>query len=162
MTEYPRHLRNFDYVGFHRYSLTFCTFERREHFRSSSNVDIAKAQILRAAGQYAFDLVAYCFMPDHLHLLAAGARGDSDLKAFVACAKQYSGYYFKRATSNCLWQRYGYEHTLRDEESTVVVMLYIVANPVRAGLVSHPAEYPFWGSTVYSREQILEYLAWAG
>jgi putative transposase len=162
MPDYPRHLRHFDYTGFHRYSLTFCTFERQEHFRSASHVDLVTTQILRAAQAHVFDLLAYCFMPDHLHLLAGGAREDSDLKEFVALSKQYSGYHFKQATRKSLWQRYGYERTLRNEEATLDAMLYIIANPVRAGLVSHPEEYPFWGSTVCSREELLEHLAAAG
>jgi len=156
--DYPHHLPNFDYVGFHRYSLTFCTYEREEFFRSASNVDLVLQQILRAAEEQLFDLLTYCFMRDHLHVLAAGKRADADLKAFVARAKQYSGFYFKKATRKRLWQRYGYEHTLRDDEATVAVIAYIVNNPVRAGYVMSPADYPFWGSTVYSREEILEFL----
>ena len=159
MTNYPTYLRHFDHTGFHRYSLTFCTFERQEHFRSASHVDLALPQILRAAREQVFDLPAYCFMPDHLHILAGGGREDSNLKEFTARAKQYSGYYFKQATGKSLWQRYGYEHTLRDEESTLDVMRYIINNPVRACLVSDLAAYPFWGSTVCSREELLEYLA---
>lgn len=159
MTNYPTHLPHFDYTGFHRYSLTFCTFERQEHFRSASHVDLVLTQILRAAGEQVFDLLAYCFMPDHLHMLAGGGREDSNLKAFTRRAKRYSGYYFKRATGKSLWQRFGYEHTLRNEESTLDVMRYIINNPVRAGLVNDPADYPFWGSTVCSREELLDHLA---
>jgi hypothetical protein len=36
-----------------------------------------------------------------------------------------------------------------------------VKNPVRAGLVSSPLDYPFWGSLVYSREELLAYISWA-
>src|SRR5688572_19420736 len=161
MTEYPRHLL-FHYTGFHRHSLTFCTFERQEHFVSAAHVDLVLQQILRAGTEHAFDLLAYCFMPDHLHILAGGKREDSNLKTFVARAKQYSGYYFKQATKKTLWQRYGYERTLRAEEATLGAMLYIIANPVRAGLVGTPAEYPFWGSTVCSREELIEFLVQAG
>jgi len=33
---------------------------------------------------------------------------------------------------------------------------YILANPVRAGLVSHPSEYPYLGSSRYSIKELLE------
>ena len=36
---------------------------------------------------------------------------------------------------------------------------YIIENPVRAGLVADAREYPFWGSQVYTREQLLEYIS---
>jgi len=44
--------------------------------------------------------------------------------------------------------REGYwDHTLRDDESLSGVAAYVVLNPVRAGLVASPEEYPFTGSS---------------
>ena len=103
-------------------------------------------------------ITAYCFMPDHLHLLAEGIAADADLKAFTARAKQFSGYHFARQTRTRLWQRYGYERVLRAEETTRDVIRYILDNPVRAGLTMDVGSYPFWGSEVYSRDQLIEYV----
>jgi REP element-mobilizing transposase RayT len=97
-------------------------------------------------------------MPDHVHLLAAGERDDANLQRFIKNAKQYSGFYFKQQTGLALWQRYGFEHVLRDEEDTMKVAHYIIANPVRAGLVNSPSDYPHWGSFLYSRKELLEYI----
>src|SRR5213593_3057992 len=58
-----------------------------------------------------------------------------------------------------LWQRYCVERVLRSDEATLVVARYIVANPVRAGLVSQPAEYPFVGSCVVALRELLEAVA---
>src|SRR6266849_1472989 len=33
---------------------------------------------------------------------------------------------------------------------------YILANPVRSGLVAEPVEYPFWGSGVHTRDELTE------
>ena len=41
-------------------------------------------------------------------------------------------------------------------------MKYIVENPVRGGIVASPIEYAFWGSSVYTREQLLEFIQGAG
>ena len=103
-------------------------------------------------------MIAYCFMPDHVHLLIAGERDNADLKRFTKFAKQYSGYYFRQLTGLVLWQRYGHERVLRNEEATPAVARYTIANPVRAGIVQSPADYPFWGSFVYTREALLEYI----
>jgi hypothetical protein len=46
----------------------------------------------------------------------------------------------------------------RTSESTRAIVRYIVNNPVRAGLVTDPADYPHWGSSRYSREEMLEYI----
>jgi len=36
-------------------------------------------------------------------------------------------------SANRLWQRYGFERVLRDDEATLVVAKYILENPLRAG-----------------------------
>jgi hypothetical protein len=89
-------------------------------------------------------------------------RDDSDLKTFVARAKQFSGFVFANAAGTRLWQRYGYERVLRTEESTADLVRYIIANPIRAGLAVDVRDYAFWGSFVYSREELLECIHWAG
>jgi putative transposase len=158
MPRYPQHLREFDYRGFHRYFLTFCTHERAPHFTTRVHVDLVLEQFQRTCTEEEFAGIAYCFMPDHLHLLVAGERDDANLKRLIKNAKQYSGYHFQRTTGLRLWQRYGFEHVLRDEEDTMKVAYYIIANPVRAGLVDTPSEYRYWGSFLYSREELLEYI----
>lgn len=157
MPHYPRHLSTFDYQGCHRYFLTFCTFERNRYFEQATSVEIALEQILRAGTQHGFVILAHCFMPDHVHLLVEGERENADLKVFLKSAKQYSGFYFKQRTRNSLWQRYGHERTLRECEDTRSFIKYMIENPVRAGLVKSPIEYSFWGSAIYSREELIEY-----
>ena len=158
MTVYMRSLRTFDYRGLYRYFLTFCTFERNAYFTDAGNVDLVRRQILRAADEQQFAITAYCFMPDHLHLLVEGLREDASLKDFVARAKQYSGYYFRQQTKQTLWQRYGFERVLRENDDTKQVATYVIGNPLRAGLVKDLADYPFWGSGSYSREALIEHI----
>src|SRR3954468_11480031 len=148
-------LRSFDYLGLYRYFLTFCTDRRHPHFTDAVNVSMALSQISRAAREYQFAILAYCFMPDHLHLLVEGLADGSDCRAFIKAAKQYSGFYFVKRGGDKLWQRYGYDRVLRDEEATVDVARYIVQNPVRAKLVDDPRAYPFVGSAIYTIDEIL-------
>src|SRR5262245_24632479 len=154
----PEHLRHFDYCGFHRYLLTFCTMQRARLFVTHAVVDLVLEQFLRSATQESVALAAYCFMPDHVHLLVAGTSENSDAKRFIARAKQYSGFYCKQQHQSRLWQRYGFERVLRDNESTLAVARYIVENTLRAGLVSDPRQYPFLGSSVYTLDEILSAL----
>jgi putative transposase len=105
-----------------------------------------------------FALIAYCFMPDHLHLLIKGGCEASDCRAFVRRAKQYSGFYYAKAHGGKLWQRYGYDHVLRDEEKTAIVARYILNNPVRAGLVKRIEDYPYCGSLEWPLEALLDWI----
>ena len=140
-------------------SLTFCTVHRQSLFTTHVVVGLVLQQIARAADEQQFAVIVYCFMPDHVHLLVEGQRADSDGKKFIARAKQYSGFYYKKEHRSNLWQRYGFEHTLRDDELTLVVAKYILENPVRAGLVERVEDYPFLGSLVYSLSELLEAIA---
>jgi putative transposase len=156
-TKYPRHLPGFSYVGRHQYSLTFCTADRHPAFASADGVEDAWSQILRAGREQGVEVIAYCFMPDHVHLVVQGAREDSDLKVFIRLAKQYSGYHYSRRRSRRLWQRYSYEHVIRDDERLDRVVRYILDNPIRAGLVTSVQDYPYIGSSVYTRRELLEF-----
>ena len=95
-------------------------------------------------------------MPDHVHLLVEGLSEAADCKHFIASAKQLSGFYYKKRYGRRLWQRYGFERVLRNEEATLTVAKYIIENPVRAGLVTHPRDYPFIGSSVYTLDELLD------
>ena len=129
---------------------------QREHvFVTQPVVDLVHDQFLRAAADRSFAEITYCFMPDHVHLLVAGTSETADCKQFIARGKQYSGFYYKNQHHRRLWQRYGFERVLRNDEATLAVARYIVENPVRAGLVADPKDYPFLGSSVYTLDEIL-------
>jgi len=158
----PGHLKAFAYLGFYRYSLTFCTDHRRHVFTCSEPVSLVLEQISRAAAENQFAIVAYCFMPDHLHLLIEGQSESSDCRRFIARAKQYSGFYYSQAFQRKLWQRNGYERVLRDDEVTVVAARYILNNPLRSGLAEKVEDYPYVGSSVYQLRDLLESVAESG
>jgi REP element-mobilizing transposase RayT len=84
-----------------------------------------------------------------------GQSEAADCKRFITVAKQYSGYYYSKEIGGKLWQRYGYERTLRNDQDTLTVARYIVENPVRAKLVASVEEYPFVGSLVCDLKDLL-------
>jgi len=152
----PERLTTSDYVGPHRYSLRYCTHCRRPLFVEEPVVTLVLSQISRAAVEHQFAVIAYCFMPDHMHLLIEGQSEASDCKRFISRSKQYSGYYYSKQFQGVLWQRYAFEHVLRDEELMPIVARYILENPVRAGLAREVLQYPFVGSLVYDLRELLE------
>jgi hypothetical protein len=54
-----------------------------------------------------------------------------------------------------LWQRSYFEHVMRDDEDTFQVARYILDNPVRAGIVRNPEDYPFLGSLTMNVRDLL-------
>jgi putative transposase len=156
-TNYPRRLPGFDYLGCYQYFLTFCVEHRVTVFSEEDAVSLVWSQFLRAAADESFSIIACCFMPDHVHMVVEGLEDDADLKRFISRARQFSGYHYRRKTGRRLWQRYGYEHVLRDDEPTKAVVAYVLENPVRAGLAKTVYEYPHITSTLYRREELVEY-----
>jgi len=156
MSERPHRLPAFSYKGKHRYSLTFCAHGRRNLFVEATVVSEALGQILQSSSRHAFAVLAYCFMPDHLHLLGEGQSDDTDLIGFAKDVKQRVAYYRHGNSQGPVWQRGYYERVLRDEEATLTVAKYILANPVRKGLSREPRDYAFSGSAVWTWEQLLE------
>ena len=98
------------------------------------------------ADKECFSIWAYCFMPDHVHLLVEGLDSHSDMRRFVSLFKQKTGYWYRRAHNERLWSSNYYEHVLRDDEATIAVAKYIIQNPVRQGIVEHYDSYPYSGS----------------
>jgi putative transposase len=155
----PRRLTAAHYVGRRRYFLTICTYGRRPHFVRTDIVDLARSQILRAAEATGFEITAYCFMPDHLHLVVTGGTAEVDLLRFLSLAKQRSAFEVAHAYELRLWQPGTFERVLRESEDVMNLIDYIINNPVRGGLVVSPIDWPHWGSQVYSRDGLIAALA---
>ena len=163
----PRHMRDkrprLDpalYTGLQQYFLTFCVAGRRGVFVDATTVGVVRDQILRSAADFYFAVIAYCFMPDHVHLLIEALRDDADAARFVHQAKQRSGYAFSKQRGSPLWQPSFYDHILRGTEATLSVVRYILENPVRAGLVAAPEDYPFSGASHYAIRDVMEAACW--
>jgi REP element-mobilizing transposase RayT len=93
------------------------------------------------------DLVchAYCLMGNHYHALFETPEGNID-----SAMRQLNGVYAKRfnrrhsRTDHVFGKRYWCEVVDRDSY-LLALCRYIVRNPVRAGLCTHPGEWP-WSS----------------
>ena len=142
----PRRLKDFSYRGCYRYFITIRSERFKRHF-IHDNVVAKLIEILRStAEQQSFLVWAYCFMPDHVHLLIEGKNSDADMKKFVALFKQKTAYWFKGIYGLKLWEANYYEHVLRNDETTNAVARYIMQNPVRSGMVEDCSSYPYSGS----------------
>ena len=155
--KHPEPLRGFDYVGLHYYSLTWSCEDRKPFFTQADRVDLVLQQFLRAAREAEVEIVAYCFMPDHVHQLVKGCSLKADGRLYMKHAKQYAGYYFKLRYGEKPLQRYGHDRWLRKDEEPRTVVRYIIENPVRAGLVEKVEDYPFTGSETLTIEQLKEW-----
>ena len=98
------------------------------------------------ARKFGVALHAYVLMTNHFHLLATPSTADGLPQMMQSVGRRYVRYFNDRqARSGTLWEG-RYRSTLIDTERYLLAcMAYIDLNPVRAGLVSDPRDYP-WSS----------------
>jgi len=131
----------------HCFSVTIRTSFHRRIFRSTDVVNVALDSLHESAANSRARVYAYCFMPDHLHLLVRTPPA-VDFLEFVHHFKQLSAFRLRiELGDDCLvWQPRFYDHALRSAEGILPTARYIFANPIRAGLVHNADEYPYSGS----------------
>jgi len=150
-----RRLAGFPYIGRFQYFLTFCTRGRACVFNDPDVAVMTIEQIRTASASESFEILAYCVMPDHVHLLIEGRTADADLPRFVKRAKQHSGAAYALTHGAPLWQAGYHDHVLRRNEDALDLARYILANPVREGLVSRADDYAFSGSDRWPLKSIV-------
>lgn len=90
-------------------------------------------------------MLAWVLMPDHAHWLIQLGESD-DLSSLVNRLKSASS---RMAGKICsaggrLWMPGFHDSGIRSEKALMAAARYIVANPLRAGLVNRVGDYPFW------------------
>ncbi len=100
----------------------------------------------QAADQYGCKVHAYILMTNHVHLLVTPERKDSIGQLFQGLGRHYVRYVnetYKRHGG--LWEGRHKGNVIQSQAYLLTCMRYIEMNPVRAGMVDHPAKYR-WSS----------------
>ena len=138
----PRLLRGRHSQAGAYYAITSVTRHRRPLFRDRR---IAQC-VVDAVGQesVAVNTMAWVVMPDHVHWLFA--LKDGELGSVVQGMKVRTARAIRLVTGwrGSMWQSGYYDHRLRSDEDLLSQARYIIANPLRAGLVERLSEYPLW------------------
>lgn len=120
------------------YHVTTVTLGRRAVFADWVRGRKVVAALQSVANEGKADTLCFVVMPDHLHWLLSLQQGT--LSEVVRLVKGRSA----RACDGRLWQPNYHDHALRKEEDLQATARYIVANPLRAGLVRRLGDYPLW------------------
>ncbi|EIC31041.1 MULTISPECIES: REP-associated tyrosine transposase [Methylomicrobium] len=128
------------------YFVTTVLAEREAaYFRDFHCARLAIAQMRNLHDAGAVDSLAWVVMSDHVHwLFRLGETHTLSeiMKAYKARAAHLVNGYLNR--QGAVWQKAFYDHALREEEDVRAIARYIVANPLRAGLVENIGDYPHW------------------
>ena len=116
------------------------------------------------ADKYGLEIIGYCLMTNHVHLVVIPRTEDSLAKATGRTHFRYSQYINRfHGRSGHLWQGRFYSCAL-DERHFWQAMKYIELNPVRAGACRKPWRYKFSSSAVHidpkARSDLLNLSHW--
>lgn len=119
---------------------------RTDIFAAEDDYHFFKECLHTAVQQHGCDIHAYVLMTNHVHLLLTPQQENSISKTMQSVGRRYVQYFnFRQNRSGTLWEG-RYKATLIDSERYLLTCYrYIEMNPVRAGMVSQPGEYP-WSS----------------
>ena len=129
----------------HAYHVTTVTAARLQYFAEFALARIVVGEMRRIHDSGDVKSLAWVLMPDHLHwLFYLGNNGG--LSTVMKRLKAHSAHAVNRRTghSGPIWEIGFHDHAVRAEEDLQAVARYIVANPLRAKLVTRLADYPHW------------------
>jgi len=116
----------------------------KQIFYSDANYLYCLKLIKRNLSRYKARLIAYCLMPNHYHFLLRQESNIPLMKFINATFISYVQALNKQLKRSGPLFEGRYKHVLVDKEEYVVHLCrYIHLNPVKAGLVTSPEEWPF-------------------
>ncbi len=129
----------------HVYMLTACTENRRPIFRDLFSARLLVREFQRAEVDGLVRSIAYVVMPDHFHWMVR-LGSVSDLSSLVQQVKGRSAFGINRmkGVSRRVWQDGFHDRAVRRGQDLRALARYIVANPLRAGLVEDIGDWPHW------------------
>jgi len=119
---------------------------RQPIFAAEADYQFFRDALVEASRRHGLAIHAYVWMTNHIHLLATPEFDDSISKVFQSVGRKYVQYFnFTCQRSGTLWEG-RYRATVVDSERYLLTLMrYIELNPVRAGMVAAPQDYP-WSS----------------
>lgn len=141
------------------YFVTFATYGRHPVFQDLETARLLVDELHILRQELRFLLLSYVVMPDHVHLVVVPSSVAGLAKIMQYVKGRFARlYHVRNGGSGRLWQSRYYETAVRDEAALWRRIEYIEENPMKAGLVEQPQDYPF-SSAAKERMDLEKYLA---
>src|SRR4051794_15803990 len=118
---------------------------RQEGFFSDEDYGAYKALVAEACAQNGVRCLAWCLMPNHVHLIMVPSTADGLRAALADAHRRYSRRInFAKGWTGYLWQGRFASYPM-DEAHLMAAVRYVELNPVKAKLVRRAEDWP-WSS----------------
>ncbi|MCG8632698.1 MAG: transposase [Desulfobacterales bacterium] len=101
--------------------------------------------ITESTRSHGVDILAYCLMPDHVHLIAVPGERDALSKCLRTAHGRYTRYINQRTGSRGQFWQGRYASHLLDSQYLIACTRYIEINPVKREYVDQPEDWQ-WSS----------------
>ncbi len=161
-------IKHFDQPG-HVHELTFSCYQRKPLLTNDRWREMLAESIDRAIERHRYRLLAFVFMPEHVHLLVFPERDASTISELLKAIKRPFSYRIKQlliesdssllkdltirqrpeVTTFRFWQEGpGYDRNITDAATLQKCLDYIHTNPVARGLCARAIDWR-WSSARY-------------
>jgi putative transposase len=143
--------RNIHKIHFNRLDELMAQSKTNAWLKRKSIAGIVEGKMKEFDGKR-YDLVSYCIMPNHVHLLIKQKDALVDQswhKSYLSTTMNLLKGSTARLCNIALgrsgrfWHDESYDHLVRDGKELFNICQYIINNPVKAGLVDDWPEWPF-------------------
>jgi REP-associated tyrosine transposase len=163
--QHRKRVKHLDVPG-HVHELTFSCYHRLPLLLDRAFPPLLSTAIDRAMQRHRFRLIAFIYMPEHVHLLVLPLHEESKISGLLAGIKRPVSFQVRKhleATDDPrlqkltirerpgtmrfrFWQEGpGYDRNITNPDTLRTAIDYLQANPIRRGLCQMPGEWP-WSS----------------
>jgi len=148
--------RNFKFKRGEFYHINNRGLSKKKIFYTKEDYEWFINQISIYKKKYNIDVICYCLMPNHFHLIIK-QTGEADGSKFVSYLQASYSRHF-----NSKWNRKGqlfdgryFPTHIKDQEQLINTINYIINNPVKAGLVKSAKDWPYLSFNLPKKHETL-------
>jgi putative transposase len=135
----------------HLHFVTFSCYGRLPLLSSPRSRNLLVETLAKIRDRYEFALVGYVVMPEHVHLLI-GEPERGTPSTVLQVLKERASRLISDHSSPQFWQSRFYDFNVWSAKKKMEKLLYMHLNPVKRGLVTHPADWA-WSSFGFYRDR---------
>jgi putative transposase len=121
-------------------------------FRSPDDMWAYLSMLKRQSMRFKVEIIAFCLMDNHVHLVVVPRDEDSLANAIGKAHGHYAQHINRaRRSTGHLWEDRFFSCAM-DEDYFLQATRYVERNPVRAGIVPHPWDYPWSSAMAHIRD----------
>lgn len=123
----------------------------KEHFlKSHGALEDISQHLEKCQRNFHFEIHAYCLMHSHIHLILTTRKNIFLDKVMYEICQRFSFQYNRQHNrEGHFWKRHYFSKVILNDVQGLVSLRYLHLNPVRAGIVQHPEQWPWSCAQTY-------------